>query len=592
MKKKLLFLPLAFIIILGSYFLFFSKKDNYLEKKPFSYDNLNLYFVMTDRFYDGNKKNNTSYGRPNVDSKGTNIGTFHGGDIKGLTKKLEEGYFTDLGINAIWITSPIEQIHGFISGDNQGGFAHYGYHGYYALDFTSMDKNMGTVEEMREFVDTAHSMGIRILLDVVINHVGYSNLQDMYDYEFYPVKNGVDIESLNNWEPKENETFKSYNDTLIDYNSKEKEWAKWWGPNWIRASLPGYTPGGNTDISMNLSGLPDIKTETTEAVNLPPILTRKWEKDEEENNSNWIIPASIKYRKDLNLSPSDYIVTWLSSWVEEFGIDGFRADTAKHIEPEIFLKLKEKSNEALKTWRLNNPDSPGSSWNEDFFMVAEVFNQGLDNNYYYDNGFYSVINFKFPKNPSLDSLEKIYSNYSNQINTTEDFNVLSYISSHDTGLSRGNLINLGTKLLLSPGGIQIYYGDETNRLSYTSISTTAVDQGSRSNMNWDSIDKEVLSHFQKLGQFRSNHLSVGGGIHEMIDSTDYAFKRTYEKDGISDKVVIGLAEDGEITIDVSTVFEEGSEILDFYSNKTSKVIDGKVTFKVSENLIVLLEENK
>ena len=588
MKKKNLFSALIFIII-GFYFVFNSNKDDSLERKAFSYDNLNLYFVMTDRFYDGNKSNNNSYGRPNVDSNNTNIGTFHGGDIKGLTKKLKDGYFSDLGINAIWITSPVEQIHGFISGDNQGGFAHYGYHGYYALDFTSMDKNMGTVEEMREFVDLAHSKGIRVILDVVINHVGYSNLQDMYDYNFYPVRNNVDIETLNNWTPNENENFNSYND-IVDYSGNEIEWSKWWGKDWVRSSLPGYSPGGNSDISMNLSGLPDIKTEIEDAVSLPPILVTKWEKDSLENNSKWILPSAIKYRQDLNLSPSDYIVTWLSSWVEEFGIDGFRCDTVKHIEPEIFLNLKEKSSIALKSWRLNNSDSPGSSWTEDFFMTAEVFGQGIDNNHYYDNGFDSVINFKFPKGNSLDSLEEIYSNYSNKINTVENFNVLSYISSHDTGLTRGNLINLGTKLLLSPGGVQIYYGDESNRLAETSIMTTAVDQSSRSDMNWASIDKYVLSHWQKLGQFRNNHLSVGAGLHEMIGSTDYAFKRVYEKNGITDKVVVGTSIDGEITIDVSNTFEEGSEVLDFYSGKTSKVTDGKVTFKVSENLVVLLEE--
>lgn len=589
MKKKYLYFPLSFIILLLSLNYFITKDDS-LENKAFSYDNLNLYFVMTDRFYDGDKSNNNSYGRPTVDSKETNIGTFHGGDIKGLTKKLKDGYFTDLGINAIWITSPVEQIHGFISGDNQGSFAHYGYHGYYALDFTSMDKNMGTVEEMREFVDLAHSKGIRVILDVVINHVGYSNLQDMYDYEFYPVKSSVDIETLNNWTPSNSQNFNSYNDIIVDYLGNEEEWSKWWGKDWIRSSLPGYTPGGSSDISMNLSGLPDIKTETKEGVSLPPILTRKWEKDSIDNNSDWIIPSSLKYRADLNLSPSDYLVTWLSSWVEEFGIDGFRCDTAKHIEPEIFITLKEKSNQALKTWRLNNPNSPGSSWSEDFFMTAEVYGQGLDNNYYYDNGFDSVINFKFPKGDTIDNLEEIYSEYSSKINTTENFNVLSYISSHDTGLTRGNLINLGTKLLLAPGGVQIYYGDETSRLAKTSIVTTAVDQGSRSDMNWDSIDKDVLAHFQKLGQFRNNHLSVGAGLHEMIESTDYAFKRVYEKNGISDTVVVGTSDDGEITIDVSNIFEEGSEVLDFYSKKTSKVTQGKVTFRVSENSVVLLEE--
>lgn len=115
---------------------------------------------------------------------GQNIGTFHGGDIKGLTKKLNEGYFTDLGTNAIWITAPWEQMHGWVGGGTGGDFAHYGYHGYYGLDFTSMDKNMGTIEEMREFVDLAHSKGIRVVLDIVFNHVAYRTLQDMVELNY------------------------------------------------------------------------------------------------------------------------------------------------------------------------------------------------------------------------------------------------------------------------------------------------------------------------------------------------------------------------------------------------------------------------
>src|SRR5690625_4004081 len=140
-------------------------------------------FVLTDRFYNGNTSNDNSYGRPQVDAWGTNVGTFHGGDIKGLTEKLEEGYFTELGTNAIWISAPWEQMHGWVGGKD-GDFAHYGYHGYYGLDFTAMDKNMGTIDEMREFVDTAHSLGIRVVLDIVMNHVGYPTIVDMHDFDY------------------------------------------------------------------------------------------------------------------------------------------------------------------------------------------------------------------------------------------------------------------------------------------------------------------------------------------------------------------------------------------------------------------------
>lgn len=592
-KKRVIYLSviITFILIIpATIFIYINKNNAPYENKDFSWENLSLYFVMTDRFYDGDKSNNNSYERLSIDAKGSTVGTFHGGDLKGLTKKIKENYFNDLGINAIWITSPVEQIHGFISGDNSGSFAHYGYHGYYALDWTSIDKNMGTVEDMREFVDTAHSKGIRVVLDVVINHTGYSNLKDMSDYDFKPLKNpSIDI---GNCQPSEFENYDTYNKTIVDYAGSKEEWAKWWGTDWIRAGLPGYTSGGNNDITMNLSGLPDIKTESKEPVSLPPILERKWEKDKVENNEDWIVPSAVKYRTDLNVDPSTYIIKWLAAWVEEFGIDGFRADTAKHIDIYRWQELKDESNKALKTWRENNPDKPGAKWSDDFWMTGEVFGQGLDKNQYYDNGFDSIINFDFPKGDSLEYLEEIYSEYANKINNDDKFNVLSYISSHDTGLTRGNMINLGTKLIMTPGGIEIYYGDESNRKASTNTVTTAKDQPSRSDMNWDSMDKEVLSHWQKLGQFRSNHISIGAGEHKILQSSPYAFSRTYNKNNINDKVVISTEAYDESEIDVSSVWNDDTKIKDFYTGKKYTVKNGKVNISPNKNGVILLEEVK
>ena len=80
----------------------------------FTWDNALIYFVIQDRFYDGDSSNNNSYGRMSKDDLGSSIGTFHGGDIKGLTEKLD--YINDLGVNAIWITAPYEQAHGWCGG--------------------------------------------------------------------------------------------------------------------------------------------------------------------------------------------------------------------------------------------------------------------------------------------------------------------------------------------------------------------------------------------------------------------------------------------------------------------------------------------
>src|SRR5690606_13364916 len=130
---------------------------------PFDWHNATVYFVLTDRFENGDPTNDQSYGRHKDGME--EIGTFHGGDLRGLTSKLD--YLQQLGVNALWISSPLEQIHGWVGGGTKGDFPHYAYHGYYTQDWTKLDANMGSENDLRHLVDEAHKRGIRILFDVV-----------------------------------------------------------------------------------------------------------------------------------------------------------------------------------------------------------------------------------------------------------------------------------------------------------------------------------------------------------------------------------------------------------------------------------------
>ncbi|MBN0848608.1 alpha-amylase, partial [Pseudomonas aeruginosa] len=101
--------------------------------------------------------NDNSYGRHKDGMQ--EIGTFHGGDLQGLTSKLD--YLQQMGVNALWISSPLEQIHGWVGGGTKGDFPHYAYHGYYTQDWSKLDANMGTEADLRRLVDEAHKRGIR-----------------------------------------------------------------------------------------------------------------------------------------------------------------------------------------------------------------------------------------------------------------------------------------------------------------------------------------------------------------------------------------------------------------------------------------------
>ena len=163
-----------------------------------------LYFVLVDRFADGDPGNDAKVDR-------SAKGAFHGGDLKGLTQHLAE--IADLGVTAIWVNPLVKNIDGFVTG---AGFPDWGYHGYWADDFTRLDERFGTEEDLKAFVAACHARGIRVLLDVVYNHAGYGSHY------------------------------------LTDPRTKD----------WLRSEEAGTC--GSDDLTSCISGLPDFKTERPE----------------------------------------------------------------------------------------------------------------------------------------------------------------------------------------------------------------------------------------------------------------------------------------------------------------------------------------
>ncbi len=165
--RKFIYIIILFLAVL-------SCKDKNQDKKeiakkqdvPFVWENANVYFMLTDRFKNGDTSNDVNFNRTLEASK---LRGFEGGDLKGVTQKIEEGYFNELGINAIWMTPIVEQIHGAV---DEGTGATYAFHGYWTKDWTSLDPNFGTKEDLKKLVEVAHKNGIRIVLDAVINHTG------------------------------------------------------------------------------------------------------------------------------------------------------------------------------------------------------------------------------------------------------------------------------------------------------------------------------------------------------------------------------------------------------------------------------------
>ncbi len=578
-----------------------SAKATPTSASDFTWDNATVYFLLTDRFQNGNTSNDNSYNR-GLNENGSkanynNVAAFQGGDFKGITQKIKEGYFDDLGVNAIWVAGWFEQTHGYVvGGDGKNSFAHYAYHGYYGLDFTELDKNYGTEAEFKEMITTAHEHGIRIVLDVVLNHPGYNSIYDMNEYNFGTLTSNWKSVYYN-WNGINQNNYHG----CIKYNDGQaSDWARWWGRDWLRAGMAGYDNNGHGNpLTEAVTYLPDFKTESSATVQIPELLKTKWTREGTYNAKvNEINETFSKYNLG-NKTVSSYLIAWYAKWVEEYGIDGFRCDTAKHVDKNTWGRLSAACTKALENWRKANPSAVGADWDEEFWTTGEHFDKGLGkDDYYTTGGFDSMINFAFSGNSvggnttgfkRVGNLNQTYAEYAGKINTDDSFNALTYISSHDTGLCRDDLYYQGSALLLLPGGVQIYYGDETNR---SVVQCSINDHAIRGFMNWNSMDKNVLAHWQKVGSFRNNHVAVGAGSHKNLSATSgTAFARMYDKGGVKDTVVcvISANKNSSTTITLSGAFADGTKVVNAYTGDKATVSGGKVTFNSGAQGTILVE---
>jgi len=538
-----------FFILAGFSALVSCGSVNHSPKQNFTWEGANMYFLLTDRFKNGDVSNDVNFERK---EKAAVLRGFEGGDLRGIIQKIDDNYFTDLGINAIWMTPIVEQIHG---ATDEGTGKTYAFHGYWAKDWTNLDPNFGTKEELKELVEKAHAKGIRVVLDAVVNHTG-------------PV-------------------------TAID---------PVYPNSWVRTSPQcQYNNYQNTTACTLVANLPDVLTESNLPAELPEMLIEKWKKEgryEAEIKSLNDFFARTGYPK----APKYYIMKWLADYVEELGIDGYRVDTVKHTNEDVWKDFQKICQEAFDFYKRKNP----SKVLDDnlFFTVGEIYGYGISQKQHYDfgdkkvnyyqNGFKSLINFDF-KGDANKSYEELFSNYSKLLHG--DLNgktVMNYLTSHDDGSpfdkERKRTFEAGTKLLLAPGISQVYYGDESAR--DLTIEGATGDATLRSNMNWTDLQnntesQKLLQHYQKLGKFRANHPAVGAGVHQMISSNPNWFTRTYN----DDKVLIGLdLKSGTKEISVSGIFENGTKLRDAYSGQMTKVENGKATIN-TEFSVVLFEKN-
>jgi glycosidase len=307
-----------------------------------------LYFAIPDRFNDGDPTNNcgdyagacvANDTQENVLTHGylpSDKGYYHGGDLEGLRQKLP--YLEDMGISAIWV-GPI-YANKTVQPDSTNLYGmSSGYHGYWILDFLRVDPHLGTNAEFAQLVDEAHARGIKVFMDIVTNHTadviqleGNAGYRNKRDFPYRDV-NGVAFDDADYaYHGQADYTFPEVDTSSFPYVPTVpagEEDAK--NPAWLNDPLLYHNRGntsftGENSLYGDFFGLDDLWTERREVV--------------------------------------DGMVDVYSSWIEEFGVDGFRIDTTKHVN--------------LGFWQVFGPEiveAARDAGRPDFFAFGEVFDQ-------------------------------------------------------------------------------------------------------------------------------------------------------------------------------------------------------------------------
>jgi alpha-amylase len=516
------------------------------------WNNATIYFLLTDRFENGNPGNDLAVGRA---KDGALLRNFEGGDLVGLLRRIESGYFDSLGVHAIWLTPFVAQIRGSV---DEGTGKTYGFHGYWTRDWTAVDPALGTEDDLRAMIDAAHRRGIRVLMDAVINHTGPTTPQD-------PA----------------------------------------WPAEWVRRTPQCTYRSYTTTVDCTLvATLPDILTNSNAPVAVPRHLIAQWDGEGRLGREVGEHTAFFE-RTGYPAAPRYYLIKWLTDWVREFGFDGYRVDTAKHFEESVSAELKREAEIAFADWKRANPEKVIDDL--PFYMMGEVYGYAADHARSYDfgdrrvdyfaHGYDGLINFGF-KSDTVGPIDGLFSRYAALLNSgaLQGKALVNYVSSHDDGgpydRDRRDPFGAGTRLLLAPGGAQIYYGDELARP--LRVAGAEGDANLRSFMNWDDLQqprtREILAHWQKLGQFRKAHPAVGAGVHQVLQASPYVFGRVLERDGVADRVVVGLgARTGSVSLPVAGVFADDTWLRDSYGGATAQVRNGTVTMVTASGLLLLAE---
>lgn len=414
-----------------------------------------VYFVLPDRFANGDSSNDNggiAGGRLQTGFDPTHKGFYHGGDLAGLTERLD--YIVGLGATAVWF-API-----FENKPVQGrpGDESSGYHGYWITDFTNVDPHFGTREEFRAFVDAAHARGLKVYMDIITNHTAdviqyrgcpyqACEYRSRADYP-YSRRGGIDGPQINNGfagdDVRTEENFSRLTNPNYAYDvvvPRAERNVK--VPAWLNDPIYYHNRGnsawrGESNLYGDFSGLDDLYTEHPR-----------------------VLAGMIEIYGD---------------WITNYGVDGFRIDTARHVNPEFWQEFIPAMLERARARGIPNFHIFGEAWDPDAGGLAR-FTRVDDLPTVLDFAFQSAAFETIARDTGTDRLARHYfldPNYEGGEATA--MQLPTFLGNHDMGrfahfilrerpdISNEELlqrVTLGHALMMYARGVPvIYYGDE------------------------------------------------------------------------------------------------------------------------------------
>ncbi|MEK5480037.1 alpha-amylase family glycosyl hydrolase [Paenibacillus sp. FSL R5-0407] len=500
-------------------------------KDDFDWDEARIYFMLTDRFLNGDTANDDPNGE-NYDL--SHAETYHGGDFKGVTEKI--GYLKDLGINTIWITPIVDNIDfnkGVDFNSNQ-----YAYHGYWAKDFTEIDEHLGDLKDFQNLLDAAHAQGIKVMVDVVLNHTGYGMDQlspNWSGLSNLPTETEREVFAGMLRDSDEDPVIKNRVASLPDFKTEDpavREQIIKWQSDWIEKSK---TASGNTIDYFRVDTIKHVENTTWMAF---------------KNRMTEINPAFKMIGENFGASVDNdggFLRTGTMDSELDFGFKGIATDFVKGQIESVERKLQDRNGKIDNTAMLGQFLS---SHDENGFMVSLLSEADRQ---------------KF-KDGTLDA--EVLRNLQAQHKIAASLQITA------------------------KGQPVIYYGEEVGQ---SGMNAGNMENGqfseNRYDFNWEGLNdptySHIYEHYKKMLRIRDNYSKIfSKGTRVQIGGSDQVgydvFTRTYQ----GKSVVVGIntkTTAQQITFTVPGY--KNTKWVDQYSNQTVQAdSDSKVTLTLPSSL--------